>query len=213
MRAAALETTIPFSCLNAAWTATRYAVDEADLVRRVRARDHTAFRELVERYQSRIYRTVLAIVRNHQDAEEIAQDVFAKVYFCIHSYHGRSSLFTWMHRIAVNECYILLRKQRLKFVSQASCPSGLENTADGHPISDRELEARDLLEKLLTRLPEHERSLLLLREVEGLSTAQVAELTGIKVNTLKVKLLRARRKLARLAAGWSRRAPVARHSS
>ena len=76
---------------------------EQDLVRRVKAGDEPAFRELVELYQSKILGVIHGIVRNPLDVEEIAQDVFAKVYFAIQRFDGRSSLFTWIYRIAVNQ--------------------------------------------------------------------------------------------------------------
>ena len=88
--------------------------EEADLVRRVQARDEMAFRELVERYQSKVFSIIYGILRNHNDAEDIAQQVFAKVYFSINNFDFRSSLLTWIYKITVNECYDYLRKKRVR---------------------------------------------------------------------------------------------------
>src|SRR5947209_16286992 len=73
--------------------------EEAALVRRVQARDELAFREIVERYQSKIFSIIYGILRNHNDAEDIAQQVFAKVYFSIPKFDFRSSLLTWIYKI------------------------------------------------------------------------------------------------------------------
>src|SRR5579871_3540962 len=88
--------------------------EEAALVRRVQAQDDLAFREIVERYQAKIFSIIYGILRNHNDAEDIAQQVFAKVYFSIRSFDFRSSLLTWIYKITVNECYDYLRKKRVR---------------------------------------------------------------------------------------------------
>ena len=77
-------------------------------------RDELAFREIVERYQAKIFSIIYGILRNHNDAEDIAQQVFAKVYFSIRNFDFRSSLLTWIYKITVNECYDYLRKKRVR---------------------------------------------------------------------------------------------------
>src|SRR6202790_4817179 len=88
--------------------------EEAALVRRVQARDELAFRELVERHQSKVFSIIYGILRNRNDAEDIAQQVFAKVYFSIKNFDFRRSLLTWIYKITVNECYDYLRKKRVR---------------------------------------------------------------------------------------------------
>src|SRR5258705_13901826 len=88
--------------------------EEAVLVRRVQARDEIAFREIVERYQTKVFSIIYGILRNHNDAEDIAQQVFAKIYFSIGNFDFRSSLLTWIYKITVNECYDYLRKKRVR---------------------------------------------------------------------------------------------------
>ena len=73
-----------------------------------------AFREIVERYQAKVFSIIYGILRNHNDAEDIAQQVFAKIYFSIQSFDFRSSLLTWIYKITVNECYDYLRKKRVR---------------------------------------------------------------------------------------------------
>src|SRR3974377_2562516 len=88
--------------------------EEAALVKRVQARDEIAFREIVERYQAKVFSIIYGILRNRNDAEDIAQQVFAKIYFSIQNFDFRSSLLTWIYKITVNECYDSLRKKRVQ---------------------------------------------------------------------------------------------------
>ncbi len=88
--------------------------EESLLVRRVQQGDELAFREVVERYQTKVHSIIYGILRNRNDAEDIAQQVFAKVYFSIGSFDSRSSLLTWIYKITVNECYDYLRKRRVR---------------------------------------------------------------------------------------------------
>lgn len=99
--------------------AKRRVSPEVELVARLKAGDEVAFRELVERYESKIHSVTYGILRNRADTDEIAQEVFAKVYFSIKGFDARSSLYSWIYRIAVNECYSYLRKKRLKLVYES----------------------------------------------------------------------------------------------
>jgi RNA polymerase sigma-70 factor (ECF subfamily) len=189
--------------------------DEAELVRRVQAGDEGAFREIVERYQSKVFSIIYGILRNHNDAEDIAQQVFAKVFFSIKSFDFRSSLLTWIYKITVNECYDYLRKRKVRKLVYESDFTEEENqriqlnepARDQRPAIDDVLAQRDLALKLLRRLPAQERDLLLLKEVEGHSVEELAEMTGMNENTIKVKLFRARQKLLKAAQRMLRAAP------
>jgi len=181
--------------------------DEALLVRRVQAGDEMAFREIVERYQSKIYSIIYGILRNHNDAEDIAQQVFAKVYFSIRNFDFRSSLLTWIYKITVNECYDYLRKKKVRklvYESDFSEDDALKMENSGAAVErsgpiDERLANRDLVTKLLAKIPEEDRSLLMLKEVEGHSVEELAQMTGMNENTIKVKLFRARQKLLKSA--------------
>jgi RNA polymerase sigma-70 factor, ECF subfamily len=183
------------------------STSDTALVRRVQARDQTAFRELVEQCQSKVFRVIYGILRNRHDAEDIAQEVFTKVYFSIGAFDGRSSVLTWIYRIAVNECYSWLRKRRTELVCEGGSSGGSLvinlRAADARTASDHALIQRDLVNKALARIPEDDRLLLLWKEVEGFSVKQLTEMTGSNENTVKVKLFRARRRLAKTAARLS----------
>src|SRR5882757_5978800 len=113
-----LSTAIPFPVTGEATRAKskldHRSTEEAALVRRVQAKDEMAFREIVERYQTKVFSIIYGILRNRNDAEDIAQQVFAKIYFSIRNFDFRSSLLTWIYKITVNECYDYLRKKRVR---------------------------------------------------------------------------------------------------
>ncbi len=186
--------------------------EEAALVRRVQARDEMAFREVVERYQSKVFSIIFGILRNRNDAEDIAQQVFAKVYFSIKNFDFRSSLLTWIYKITVNECYDYLRKKRVRKLvyesdfsqEDAQRMETSEPAVDGSVPADTRLAQRDLILKLLSKVSEEERSLILLKEVEGHSVEELAGMTGLNENTIKVKLFRTRQKLLRAAGRLTR---------
>jgi RNA polymerase sigma-70 factor, ECF subfamily len=174
--------------------------EEAALVRRVQARDEMAFREIVERYQAKVFSVIYGILRNRNDAEDIAQQVFAKIFFSIKNFDFRSSLLTWIYKITVNECYDYLRKKRVRRLVYESDFSAEDSTRmEKAPPVDSRLAQHDLILKLLSKISEEDRSLILLKEVEGHSVEELAEMTGMNENTIKVKLFRARQKLVKAA--------------
>ena len=180
---------------------------EGNLVRRAQAGDEAAFRDIVERYQAKVFSIIHGIVRQRNDVEDIAQQVFAKVYFSIRNFDFRSSLITWIYKITVNECFDYLRKRKVrKLVYESDLSEDevrrVENTepsGDRQPRADAVLARHDYVVKLLARVSEEERMLLILKEVEGHSVEELADMTGMNENTIKVKLFRARQKLVKAA--------------
>jgi len=179
---------------------------EGALVRRAQAGDQAAFREIVEHYQSKVFSIIHGIVRQRNDVEDIAQQVFTKVYFSIGNFDFRSSLITWIYKITVNECFDYLRKKKVrKLVYESDLSEDearrVENTEPSvrQVPADVNLARRDYIFKLLTKVSDEERNLLMLKEVEGHSVEELAEMTGMNENTIKVKLFRARQKLVKAA--------------
>jgi RNA polymerase sigma-70 factor (ECF subfamily) len=180
---------------------------EGALVRRAQSGDEAAFREIVEHYQSKVFSIIHGIVRQRNDVEDIAQQVFAKVYFSIRNFDFRSSLITWIYKITVNECFDYLRKKKVRKLVYESDLSedevrrveNSEPSVDRQPAADVNLARRDYVVKLLARVSEEERNLLMLKEVEGRSVEELAQMTGMNENTIKVKLFRARQKLVKAA--------------
>jgi RNA polymerase sigma-70 factor, ECF subfamily len=207
-----LSATLPFPTATGDATRAKTKLDhrtteEAALVRRVQAQDELAFCEIVERYQAKVFSIIYGILRNRNDAEDIAQQVFAKIYFSIKNFDFRSSLLTWIYKITVNECYDYLRKKRVRklvYESDFSADDTLrmensETATVQNPKIDQRLAQHDLILKLLAKISDEDRSLILLKEVEGHSVEELSEMTGMNENTIKVKLFRARQKLVKAA--------------
>ncbi|MGA2326155.1 MAG: RNA polymerase sigma factor [Bryobacteraceae bacterium] len=188
---------------------SRIVNDEAALVRRAQASDQMAFREIVDRYQATVFSVIRRLLRDHKDAEDVAQEVFARVFLSIGRYESRGALLSWIYRITVNECYAYLRRRKVRPLVCTSdlTPDELRVFEAGSPapLFDSTVADRDLALNLLACVSEQERCLLLMRVVEGYSIQELSGLTGIPVNTVKVKLLRARRKLLNAAGrrGWA----------
>jgi RNA polymerase sigma-70 factor (ECF subfamily) len=186
--------------------------EEAALVRRVQARDEMAFREIVDRFQAKVFSIIYGILRNRNDAEDIAQQVFAKIYFSIRNFDFRSSLLTWIYKITVNECYDYLRKKRVRKLVYESdfSPEDAQRMEASDPAIDPKtpvdvrLAQRDLIVKLLAKVSEQDRNLILLKEVNGHSVEELAAMTGLNENTIKVKLFRTRQKLLKAALRLTR---------
>lgn len=184
--------------------AARAREEERELVDRARAGDTAAYEELVRRHQKRVFAIVGGILRRREDVEDVAQQVFLKVYLSLGRFDLRSSFSTWLYKITVNECWDLLRKKKARRLvyeadmgeEQARQVSGVEGDAAGPADAFQRAEARQLVERLLAHLPEEERLMLVLKEAEGFSVEEIGELLGMNVNTVKVRLFRARRKLA-----------------
>src|SRR6202023_1729253 len=180
---------------------------EGALVQRAQSGDETAFQELVEKYQSKVFSIIHGIVRHRNDVEDIAQQVFAKVFFSIRNFDFRSSLITWIYKITVNECFDYLRKKKVrKLVYESDLSEDevrrVENTdppIDRGARTDSSLARRDYIVKLMDRVSDEEKQLLLLKEVEGYSVEELSGMLKMNENTIKVKLFRARQKLVKAA--------------
>jgi len=181
---------------------------EVALVRRAQRGEEEAFRTIVERYQGKVFSIIHGILRNRNDAEDIAQQVFTKIYFSLGKFDFRSALVTWIYKITVNECYDYLRKQKVRKLTFESDLSEddlrrIDNTEDvrRNPAADvdRQTELREIVVRLLDRLSADERQLLILKEVEGYPVEELAHMLSMNENTVKVKLFRARQKLVKVA--------------
>lgn len=178
-------------------------IGDRELVRRAQAQDKEAFEELVRRHQHRVFAVAGGILRQREDVEDIAQQVFVKAYFSLKRFDQRAAFSTWLYKITVNECWDLLRKKKVRplvYESELSeeqarqLGASDEGAARGPDISDR-LQARQRVERLLQGLDERDRTMLILKEVEGFAVEEIAEILDLNANTVKVRLFRARRRL------------------
>ena len=189
--------------------ATQPAVQpEVAVIRRAQKGDQEAFREIVERYQAKVFSIIRGVVRNRNDAEDISQQVFTKIYFSLPKFDFRSALVTWIYKITVNECYDYLRKQKARPLTfeadlKETDLRRIDNMEDrGRNRAkdlDRRTELREYVTKLLDKLSEEERYLLFMKEMEGYAVEELAHMVSMNENTVKVKLFRARQKLVKAA--------------
>ncbi|NPA31484.1 MAG: sigma-70 family RNA polymerase sigma factor [Chloroflexi bacterium] len=161
------------------------------------------FVQAVEAYAPRLYRHLLYLLEDPQDAEDVLQEAFLKAYRSLDTFQGRASLSTWLYRIATNEALMHLRRRR-------STPLSLEALSpdDGPPeeillthwqvLPEQALlsaETRQVLDDAVARLSPALRAVFLLRDVEGFSTKETAEILGISTDAVKQRLARARLRL------------------
>jgi len=175
-------------------------VDDRELVRLSQNGTEAAFEELVRRHQQRVFALVGGILHRPDDVEDVAQQVFLKAYLGIKKFDQRAAFSTWLYKIAVNECWDYLRKRKVRpLVYEADLSEEQVSRLDGIVSSDRppesastRMETREILERMLEALPEQDRQLLVLKEIEGFSVQELAEILDLNVNTVKVRLFRAR---------------------
>jgi RNA polymerase sigma-70 factor (ECF subfamily) len=174
------------------------------LILRAQAGESGAFRLLVERHQRRVFAIALGLVRDEQDAREIAQEAFLRVHKGLAQFHGGSSFFTWLYRIVTNLSIDLMRKPSRREAELHFALEGDEGDSPILPASDADpydvvrrgqlsLRIQDALEQL----PPYHRGVILMREVEGMSYEEMAEAMQVSKGTIMSRLFHARKKLQR----------------
>jgi RNA polymerase sigma-70 factor (ECF subfamily) len=180
---------------------------ERQLVRRAQAGDAFAYEELVRIHQPRLLAVIGGILRRGEDVEDVAQQALLKAYLSLKRFDLRSAFGTWLYKIAVNECWDYFRKKKVRpLVYEANLSDeqvrqmeGLPEDRDGgfnHPVdAARRAEQRDLLDRLLIELDEQDRAMLVMKEVAGFTVEEIGSVLDLNVNTVKVRLFRARGRL------------------
>ncbi len=183
---------------------------DAEAIRLASKGDHDAFRVLVERYQARAYRLALRVLRDEDAARDAVQDALIKAYTSLPKFEGRSSFYTWLYRLVMNQC--LDHKRRDRSDRHVEWEDGDPIEAAGAQMPPPEVAgvrfapAAEVMRKELRRqvgaaieqLPDDSRQTLLLREVEGLAYAEIAEVLGIPKGTVMSRLHYARKRVQQL---------------
>jgi RNA polymerase sigma factor (sigma-70 family) len=179
-------------------------VDTQDLLEKLRAQDQAAFRMLVEQYQTRIVNTCYGFLKNKQDAEDTAQEVFLEVFRSIRGFRGDSQLSTWIYRIAVTKSLNVIRtRNRQKRVGLFKHVLGLDEVMDEAKAPDDskpdiQIEDQERLELLLesiSKLPENQRVALTLHRLEGFTHEEVAAILQTSVPSVESLIFRAKKNL------------------
>lgn len=167
----------------------------------LRAGDRAEFARLVEKYSGPIYRLAFKILGDAQDAEDALQETFLKAFRALPDFEGRSSISTWLYRIAANEAFMALRRRKPDAISvdeAQTTPDGEQEPVqimDWCCLPEEELlsaEAREHLDKAIDRLSPALKAVFLLRDIEGLSVRETAEALNLSEAAVKTRLLRAR---------------------
>ncbi len=169
-------------------------MEDHQLVERSRAGDMTAFEELVRRHQGRAYAIAYRLVGNTEDAQEVAQEAFARAYFRLTEFRGSAQFRTWLYRILVNLATDLHRRRKPEVPEGEPGLYQLGSGEDPGENLERQ-ELRQNIEEALKALAPHLRTVVLLRELEGLSYAEIARVIGRPVGTVMSRLFHARRRL------------------
>jgi len=179
--------------------------DEA-LIRKSKRGDENSFRELVERYQSRVYSIVLGMVGNRNDADDLSQEIFLKVYRFLPQFKGKSKFYTWLYRLTINTCISARNTQKKKLETVSlSCPvGGKENPLSTKIPQDNVKSPVEILKNkelglkiksAIDSLSEELKEVFVLREIEDLSYKQLSEIFQCPEGTIKSRLFRAREEL------------------
>lgn len=180
-------------------------VSDLDLVQRVQQGDRRAFDQLVLRYQHKVLKLVMRYMRNHAEAEDIAQEAFLKAYRAIHSFRGDSAFYTWIYRIAINtakNALVSAKRRPLDYDLDLQDPEQNERagrlrdeaTPESLLLTD---EIRQTVDAAIGALPEDLRRAVVLREYEGLSYEEIAAAMDCPVGTVRSRIFRAREAIDR----------------
>ena len=168
--------------------------DDIFYIEKVKKGQTQYFSYIVEKYQDVVFSIALKVLKNRDDAEEMAQESFIKVYKSLHTFKGKAKFSTWLYRITYNNCISEIRKRKMHFASTDDVEVKDEDSEinlDGIPEENRAKYVKAALEKL----PEEEYTLVLLYYFEDQSIEEISRVTGLTDSNTKVKLHRARKKL------------------
>jgi RNA polymerase sigma-70 factor (ECF subfamily) len=180
---------------------------EDEIVARARSGDHDAFGVLVKRYQGRAFRLALRVMGDEEQAKDVVQEAFLKAYSSLGRFEGRSSFYTWLYRLVFNLCIDTKRRDRsssqvewteeqsLDLAPGTPAAKAADPESAGPSAELERSELRELMARAIEALPDDARRTLVLREVDGLSYAQIAESLGIPKGTVMSRLHYARRRL------------------
>ena len=172
---------------------------EQELIVRAKKGDEKAFEEIINLYQKKVCTTIYFMVKDESIVEDIAQEVFIKVYSNISKFNEQSSLYTWIYRITMNACFDEIRKsKKVVYLSNVIETEDGEKEVEFEDPSqnvdeeiERKLERAELI-KAIKQLSEDQRALVVLRDIRGFSYWEIADMLNLKLGTVKSKISRAR---------------------
>ena len=182
-------------------------IEDFDLVERFKRGDQSAFDELTKKHYQRVCNILFHTLGASPNIDDLAQEVFIKAYYALRRYRGESALSTWLYRITVNVALDELRREKRKrlFSFTRSGEDGLSESelagsvagGEGSDVAAERGELYEILRRGLKRIPEKHRLVFVLREIEGYSYSEIADMVSCSVGTVKSRLFHARLKLRR----------------
>jgi RNA polymerase sigma-70 factor (ECF subfamily) len=178
--------------------------EDDELIARTQAGDATAFDELVVKYSPRLYGLVYNMTSNHEDANDLMQDIWSKAFRSITGFRGKSSFYTWIHSIGVNMSINFLKKRgRRHQMSLDDLDSGIQNdkefielTATSNPVREADLsELQKRLNEAMLKLSADHRAVVTMFDIQGMPHAEIAKILGISEGTVRSRLFYAHRQL------------------
>ncbi len=180
-------------------------IDERELVRNAKNGDLKAYEEIIGLYEKKVFSTIYYMVKNDNEVEDIAQEVFIKIYRNLKNFKEESSLYTWIYRITINVCIDELKKRKkvVYLDEKIETKEGeleVQLQDDGKSPSDlaEDQDVKDRLKKCIDRLPENQKIMIILRDIKGFTYMEIAEMMKINLGTVKSKISRARSALKEL---------------
>ena len=168
---------------------------DSQLINKLREGDLSAFSQLVEKYKNFAYSTAVRIVKNKEEAEEVAQDAFIKVYQSIETFNEQSKFSTWLFRIVYNTAISRIRIKKLEYQSIEDNFESVDSVAVQSTIDNLELtEQRKIIDTVLEALPHEESTILTLYYLEEFAVKEISEMMGLSLSNVKVRLFRARKR-------------------
>jgi RNA polymerase sigma-70 factor (ECF subfamily) len=177
--------------------------DEKQVLRRVQEGDRCAFEQLLDHYETRVYRLALRYANSVPDAEDLTQEIFIGIHRNIGQFGGRSSLSTWIYRVAVNHCLEYRRRKRPECVPYEEELGLASQSWRDDPVASTTMnELSSEIDTALEKLSPIHRDVILLHELHGLTYGECAETLGVPVGTVKSRLSNAFTRLRELLGGY-----------
>jgi RNA polymerase sigma-70 factor (ECF subfamily) len=185
-------------------TVEEQEINDVDLVARTQAGDPRAFDDLVRKYSPRLYGLVYNMTSNHEDTNDLLQDIFAKAYRSIKGFRGKSSFYTWLHTIATNMTInFLTTRSRTYKMSLDDVDNGIQNDPEfiemtSAPDATREVNLKELQQRLneaMMKLSNEHRAVVTMFDIQGMPHAEIGKILGISEGTVRSRLFYAHRQL------------------
>jgi len=170
-----------------------HKLEDNELIRKISDKDLLAFKQLVERHNNLVYNTCYNILGDHHQAEEAVQDVFLQIYKSAGAFRHQSKVSTWIYRIAVNRSLNIIRhNKRSRWIKSLSTLTNEESCGEEPDKLLEKKEMKSLLKNVVDSLPEKQRTVFILNKYENLSPSTIAEILDISINSVEVRIHRAK---------------------